>query len=790
MIKFKKLSMLTLLTGSIFTSVYASTTLSPSATPAQDESITALADPLTRIDDTPLAKLPSQRAAIPRGMMGAAHELYHSAPAAVEPTTKIRAKSTITAETNPTVVSRRYTAQSSSPPQPLKLRKLSVFDVIPGLPSTPLSLSSVSTALLTPAPSSQTSSAEMHPLSQFESSVALVPQSVMAEEKIPVFTAIGAVFPGGAARILVSLIILDEYIKTIESDGKKYPRQALFHYGAGVSAGSILMAGYFLRKDPNPGHPDYNKPKFSIPELFKLYRDMSQVSFSKYRHSSFGGTRKPRYDKKPLHTLLENAFSYPQYPQADGTPRPATLVDTLVPVYITAVEKTTAEVHFFSTIDAMLSRKEGSENFAGDDYRLADVLMASSAAPTQFDPHPVSSVYELEAYKRGETSKLQFKGMLDGGVALNDPTLFINNGPLQAHILKVRKLTMTDDNLSEYPNYSEFLKIFSTRSTTIRPLLITFDTGDRESFSFSGKESMGLSSLLRDQRGLKLIWEAQKSGTSKTMESSPTTYKRLSVPLPKELYGFNLSQTQIRELSEWTQEYIETTLGGDIIKLTRLMQDHLNKIYPQTPTDLSPEEIYSQTLKEFEIKFCHTAMRHKISNAVYQLTGKSLEEIDEIALGILMKKFLSPDLAQMRQFLELSPQDIQDIFVQERLRVVGENIFAILQQRGFKISSSTSYSALPQLVADCILRPYLIRHRGPEQLRGLEMLQSPRSASSPTLPVGVTTLKIPAAQEDESLPAQASSARSQKSSRHLAPQLPLSACYSYSPSPRESFEDE
>ncbi len=183
---------------------------------------------------------------------------------------------------------------------------------------------------------------------------------------------------GGGIRGLIPALVLAE----IEDRTNRRVCE-LFDLIAGTSTGGILACA--LTRPSDDGTPMY-----TARELTELYV-----------------TEGPRiFDRSLLRTLETAAGIFDERYESTGLVRAldrylgdAQLSETLIDVFVTAYDIERRRAFFFRT---------GSEW----DYRLADVALATSAAPTYFEPALVSDVGDAEAF-----------ALVDGGVYASNPSL-------------------------------------------------------------------------------------------------------------------------------------------------------------------------------------------------------------------------------------------------------------------------------------------------------------------------------------------------------------------------------
>ncbi|MCG8328035.1 MAG: patatin-like phospholipase family protein [Chitinophagales bacterium] len=189
---------------------------------------------------------------------------------------------------------------------------------------------------------------------------------------------------GGGIRGIIPAMILEE----IEARTGK-PISHMFDLIAGTSTGGILALG--LTVDNGRG-----QPKYSASDLVKLYREKGQQIFDRdtwHRIRSMGNLRDEKYPNENLKKLLKEYFGN------------ARLKDCLTEVIITSYETERRIPWIFKSIHAKNPKKE---NY---DFDLVDIALATSAAPTYFEPHKVE-------YKEND-----YLSFIDGGIYANNPAM-------------------------------------------------------------------------------------------------------------------------------------------------------------------------------------------------------------------------------------------------------------------------------------------------------------------------------------------------------------------------------
>jgi predicted patatin/cPLA2 family phospholipase len=157
---------------------------------------------------------------------------------------------------------------------------------------------------------------------------------------------------------------------------------SMFQMMAGTSTGAIIAAG--LSK---PNENDRTTPNFTANYLVNLYQKRGKYIFvGKDRHwcdfRNFSLSLAPIYSSDNKKTEFQRYF------------KQTSLNECLTDIVIPAVKTGDTYTHLFTKYDSLNST------------RLVDVLMATSAAPTYFDPYFVHDTFYI-----------------DGGVQMNNPTM-------------------------------------------------------------------------------------------------------------------------------------------------------------------------------------------------------------------------------------------------------------------------------------------------------------------------------------------------------------------------------
>ncbi len=219
---------------------------------------------------------------------------------------------------------------------------------------------------------------------------------------------------GGGIRGVFSAVIL-QYIE--EQVGM--PIIDIFHLLAGTSTGGLLATALSIRDVTNP-----IAPKFKAADIVDLYTTRGSLLFQKINPviNLFRGFRSSYYTD-PLEAMFQEICGDRK------------LSDIPTDLIITYHNLTNGSPSFFKSHFARESVKQKARQFSDDtdlveddlsliraqaerkDYYLRNVVRATSAAPTYFDPLHLMTIEELSA-----DSEL-FVSAIDGGLFANDPSL-------------------------------------------------------------------------------------------------------------------------------------------------------------------------------------------------------------------------------------------------------------------------------------------------------------------------------------------------------------------------------
>ncbi|XP_062102064.1 patatin-like protein 3 [Humulus lupulus] len=199
---------------------------------------------------------------------------------------------------------------------------------------------------------------------------------------------------GGGIRGIIPAVILDYLESQLQAlDGPEARLADYFDVMSGTSTGGLITT---MLSAPNT----QNRPLYSAKQIVPFYLEHSPKIFpqSKGIFGSILGSVQdatgPKYDGKYLHNLVQKLL---------GTTR---LHETLTNIVIPAFDIKKLQPTIFSSYQAPAS--------SAMDARLADIAIATSAAPTYLPSH-----YFTNQDKDGKTEEFH---LIDGGVAVNNPS--------------------------------------------------------------------------------------------------------------------------------------------------------------------------------------------------------------------------------------------------------------------------------------------------------------------------------------------------------------------------------
>ena len=207
----------------------------------------------------------------------------------------------------------------------------------------------------------------------------------MSQKKV----AILAIDGGGIRGIIPGVVMeyIESELRRVEGDEVRIADY--FDLVAGTSTGGILTGLYLLPDEQNPTRPKYNATEavnlyfLNGPKIFNL--NIWQ------RINTMGGLSDEKYEAKSFEKALSQYFGS------------SLLSDLLKPSLITAYDIEKRKAIFFTS-------KQAKET-PTKDFKMRDVVRATSSAPTYFEP-PLIYSEEGTSY-----------ALIDGGVFANNPAL-------------------------------------------------------------------------------------------------------------------------------------------------------------------------------------------------------------------------------------------------------------------------------------------------------------------------------------------------------------------------------
>ncbi|XP_038901544.1 patatin-like protein 2 isoform X2 [Benincasa hispida] len=200
---------------------------------------------------------------------------------------------------------------------------------------------------------------------------------------------------GGVKGIIPGTVLAFLESKLQELDGPEARLADYFDVIAGTSTGGLVTA-MLTAPDKN------NRPLFAANKISEFYMKETPKIFPQRRNflggvlNLFGQARGPKYDGKQLRTVVNDLVG------------DLSLKQTLTNVVIPAFDIKFLQPVIFTTNDAKINALKNP--------RLADVCLATSAAPTFLPAH----FFET---KDDVTNATRTYDVVDGAIAVNNPTL-------------------------------------------------------------------------------------------------------------------------------------------------------------------------------------------------------------------------------------------------------------------------------------------------------------------------------------------------------------------------------
>lgn len=313
---------------------------------------------------------------------------------------------------------------------------------------------------------------------------------------------------GGGVRGIIPTRILAE----LESR-TGLPISQLFDIIVASSTGAIIAAGLTYPAKDNP-----SKPAYSAQDILKLYIEQSSTIFSQKLQYSLIGMWGGKYSADPLMKIFKEKFG-------DSTLREL-ICDTL----FTAYSLSDRTGHVFSTGEAQINHKKN--------YFINDVLRASTAAPTIFNPHQIGK-----------------KILCDGGLFLNNPVMLA--------ILRGM------EKYGKLPHEMEIVSLGTGCSIDVQTL-----TG-YEGYSKLGWVDEMLNAFLDGESQHSIAQTMTRAEGRIHGLGNEKNYRRFTVDLPKELLEIdNYSQKNLKALLEIAENKIKLC-DNDINSLCERLKTNL-----------------------------------------------------------------------------------------------------------------------------------------------------------------------------------------------------------------------
>lgn len=169
---------------------------------------------------------------------------------------------------------------------------------------------------------------------------------------------------GGGMRNLHAALVW----AAIERAAGAAPLSSMFDMVAGTSAGALIGAA-LVKPDPLRGS--------DIADFFiREGRTIFSSDLFRYVKSAVTG---PKYSAEPFEKLLDQVFGNDW------------ISDSTVPFIVPAYDLTGRQAHFFKSWKAGGKQLDPGETREMNDYRFKDLVRASAAAPTYFEPARIKS---------------------------------------------------------------------------------------------------------------------------------------------------------------------------------------------------------------------------------------------------------------------------------------------------------------------------------------------------------------------------------------------------------------
>lgn len=247
---------------------------------------------------------------------------------------------------------------------------------------------------------------------------------------------------GGGIRGIIPAIILD---KIEQRTGKRISQ--LFDLIAGSSTGGLLALGLTKPNLENPGEAQY-----TAQDLINLYKEQGQRIFTEEEKFIETALERANSQLRNLLKQLSLPFSLPEIdlnnlrgPKFTSRGRQEVLTQflgntpiqkALKEVFITSYD-TELRTPIFFTNNELAEKTGGNFRKICKDFTMTQAAMATSAAPTYFEPYQVPTT----------TTNSGYYSLVDGGVFANNPTSLAIMEAIISHKRATKETIGLDDIL-------------------------------------------------------------------------------------------------------------------------------------------------------------------------------------------------------------------------------------------------------------------------------------------------------------------------------------------------------
>lgn len=371
---------------------------------------------------------------------------------------------------------------------------------------------------------------------------------------------------GGGLRGVIPATILDRIESLIgarvgKGDTSTLAVQDYFDAFAGTSTGSIISAGLLI---PNRTKNSARKYEFAPKEFVKVYKQRGEEIFDPghYRKRSNGllkGVLRKNYSRKGVDKVLE------EYLGKNANGNGLLFDDLLKPLLVVSVEYITGAPAIF-------------KNWEKSVYRAVDVIRASTAAPTYFNPvgfrafdpnlRPEELLTKILDEEEGNTLESLLKALrgdgigplqvnplkyyVDGGIFRNNPSGLILNEILYGEALFTPNGNKPIISKTPYriaPQFTDPSKV----------IMVSLGTGDAEGeYKVPKRKKMvGLQIATLIEQGMAANSAMEDMFVRQRL--APDNYFRFNPPIPEEASDMdNPDPKHLERLEKLTLEYLDT----------------------------------------------------------------------------------------------------------------------------------------------------------------------------------------------------------------------------------------